>query len=310
MIEIDHNTQVVAGATALLGAAAGMAGSLLLLRRRALMGDALGHATLPGIAGAYIVSVWLGGTGKEPWALMLGAAIGALLGVASVIFVRRAARTSEDTAMAIVLGSFFGIGTALLTLIQAAPGGHQAGLSTFVMGHAASMVTADLQAASIVAGVCVLLVVSLTKELRMLCFDEAFARAIGRPARVLDAIVLLIVTAVVVAGLQAVGLILVLALLVLPASTARLCTDRFGVMIGLAALFGGVSGIGGTIASSLATKLPTGPCIVLVGAGLFILALFLAPQRGYFARLLRARADDRALAALHGALDIAGRSRR
>ncbi len=286
---LDYNTQVVAGATALLGAAAGLAGCLLLLRRRALMGDALGHATLPGIAGAYLVSVALGGTGKEPWALLAGATVGALIGVVSVLAIRRGARVSDETAMAIVLGSFFGVGTALLTVIQATPGGHQAGLSSFILGHAASMVASDLRAASIVAVICVALVVSLTKELRLLCFDTSFASSLGRPVRSLDALVLIIVTAVVVAGLQAVGLILILALLVLPATAARLCTDRFSTMLPLAAIMGSVSGVGGTLVSSFAPRLPTGPCIVLVAALLFVLALIFAPRRGIIARTLASR---------------------
>ncbi|MSQ90943.1 MAG: metal ABC transporter permease [Phycisphaerales bacterium] len=286
----DYNTQVVAAATALLGAAAGLAGCLLLLRRRALMGDALGHATLPGIAAAYLVSVAVGGTGKEPWVLLAGAAAGAIAGVLGVVLVRRGARVSDETAMAIVLGAFFGLGTALLTVIQASPGGHQAGLSSFILGHAASMVASDLRAASIVALVCVALVVLLTKELRLLCFDESFARVIGRPVRWLDATVLIIVTAVVIAGLQAVGLILILSLLILPATAARLCTDRFTVMLPLAAAFGAISGVGGTLVSSFAPRLPTGPCIVLVAATLFVLALLFAPKRGLFAQAAMGRA--------------------
>lgn len=251
------------------------------------MGDALGHATLPGIAVAYLVSIANGGTGKEPWILLLGAAIAAMLGVFAVSLVRRGARTSDETAMAIVLGTFFGVGAALLTLIQAGPGGNQAGLATFVMGHAASMVTADLRATTIIAAICVAVVALLAKELRMLCFDEAFARSLGRPTRLLDAVVLLIVTAVVVAGLQAVGLILVLALLIVPAATARLCTERFSVMLPLAAMIGALSGVAGTLLSATDTDLPTGPCIVLCSIALFGVALAVGPSRGL---LIRARA--------------------
>ncbi|MSR69431.1 MAG: metal ABC transporter permease [Phycisphaerales bacterium] len=289
MIGLDYNTQVVAAATALLGGAAGVAGCLLLLRRRALMGDALGHATLPGIAAAYLVSVAMGGTGKEPWILLAGAAVGAIAGVIAVLVIRRGARVSDETAMAIVLGAFFGLGTALLTVIQASPKGHQAGLSSFILGHAASMVASDLRAASIVALACVALVVLLTKELRLLCFDESFARTIGRPVRWLDALVLLIVTAVVIAGLQAVGLILILALLILPATAARLCTDRFATLLPLAAALGAVSGVGGTLVSSSAPNLPTGPCIVLFAAALFAVALIFAPRRGLLARASASR---------------------
>lgn len=284
MIGLDYNTLVVAGASALLGTAGGLAGTLMLLRKRALMGDALGHATLPGIAVAYLASLALGGSGKEVWALMLGAGAGGLAGVVGVAAIRRIARVSEDTAMAIVLGSFFGLGAALLTVIQASPQGNQAGLSTFVTGHAASMVRSDLDLAMAVALVCILVVLALSKELRLLCFDEPFAKAIGRSTKCLDALVLLVVTGVVIAGLQAVGLILILALLVIPAATARLLTDRFGAMLVIAAALGAASGIGGTIASSLGPSLPTGPCIVVVAAAIFAAALLVAPRNGLIAR--------------------------
>ena len=284
MFGLDHNTQVVAGASALLGTAAGLAGTLMLLRKRALVADALGHATLPGIAVGYLASLALGGTGKEPWVLMLGAAAGALLGVASVALIRRLARTSEDTAMAIVLGSFFGLGAMLLTVIQASAEGNQAGLSHFVTGHAASMVSADLQLSIGVAIACILVIVLLAKELRLLCFDEAFAMSLGRSAKRLDALVLLIVTGVVVAGLQAVGLILILALLVIPAAAARFLTDRFTPMLLAAAVIGAASGVAGTLVSSAAPDLPTGPCIVVSAALLFVLALVFSPRNGLLAR--------------------------
>ncbi len=284
MFGLDHNTQVVAGASALLGTASGLAGALLLLRKRALVGDALGHATLPGIAVGYLVSLALGGSGKEPWILMLGAGCGALLGIAAISVIRRVARVSEDTAMAIVLGTFFGFGAMLLTVIQGSPEGNQAGLSHFVTGHAASMVTADLHLSIGIALVCIALIVLFAKELRLLCFDEPFARSLGRSTKSLDALVLLVVTGVVVAGLQAVGLILVLALLVIPAAAARFISDRFVPMLIAAAVIGALSGSAGAIISSIAPDLPTGPCIVICAAALFIAALVLAPRNGLIAR--------------------------
>ncbi|MDA1261823.1 MAG: metal ABC transporter permease [Planctomycetota bacterium] len=289
MFGLDHNTQVVAGASALLGTASGLAGALLLLRKRALVGDALGHATLPGIAVGYLVSLALGGSGKEPWVLMLGAASGALLGIAAISVIRRVARVSEDTAMAIVLGTFFGFGAMLLTVIQGSPEGNQAGLSHFVTGHAASMVTADLHLAIGIAVVCIALILLFAKELRLLCFDEPFARSLGRSTKWLDALVLLVVTGVVVAGLQAVGLILVLALLVIPAAAARFVSDRFVPMLVASALIGAVSGSSGALISSIAPDLPTGPCIVVCAAALFIASLVLAPRNGLIARAVGGR---------------------
>ncbi len=285
MFGLDHNTQVVAAAAAMTGAAAGIAGSLLTLRKRALLGDALGHATLPGIALAYIASVWLGGSGREPVVLMLGAALGGLAGLASLALIRRLARVSDDAAMAIVLGSFFGLGTALLTLIQSSPSGHAAGLATLVTGHAASMVTDDAVIAAGVALVCMAVVGMLSKELSLLCFDEGFAQTLGRRTKVLDAVVLLVATCVVVAGLRSVGLVLIVALLIIPAAAARLVVDRFVPMLSVAAIVGALSGVIGTLVSASAPDLPAGACIVLAAAALFGIAAVCAPRNGVIARV-------------------------
>lgn len=285
MLGLDHNTQVVAAAAALTGASAGLAGSLLTLRKRALLGDALGHATLPGIALAYMVSLWLGGSGREPGILLAGAALGGIAGLACLTAIRRAARLSDDVAMAIVLGSFFGFGSALLTLIQSSPQGHAAGLATLVTGHAASMITEDAIVAASIAGICIAVIALMSKELRLLCFDEAFARVMGRRTAWLDALVLAIATAVVVAGLRSVGLVLIVALCIMPAAAARLLTDRFGRMLTIAAALGAASGVAGTLVSASAPDLPAGACIVLAAAALFAAAVVFAPLNGLVARV-------------------------
>ncbi len=277
----DYNTRVVLASTALLGVAAGMVGTFTLLRGRALVGDVVSHASLPGIAVAFLLLQTITpGAGRHPVGLLGGAALSGLLGVACTTAITRWSRLKEDAALAIVLSVFFGAGIALLTILQRLPTGHQAGLTHFIYGKAALATAEDVLFTAAAAG-CVLLVgVLLFKELALLCFDEQFAAAEGFPTLLIDGLLMALVVAVTVIGLQSVGLLLVVALLIVPAAAARFWTNRLGYMACLAAVFGGTSAVVGVLASGMVPRLATGPTIVLVGAGLFLLSLFAGPARG------------------------------
>ncbi|MFO7724722.1 MAG: iron chelate uptake ABC transporter family permease subunit [Oceanipulchritudo sp.] len=283
----NYNTRLVVLSTTLLGISSGMVGSFLLLRRRSLMGDALSHATLPGIALAFMGLVALGGVGKELGWLLGGAALSGLLGVVAVTLICRLPRMKEDTAMGIVLSVFYGAGVALLGLIQEMPGAGAAGLETFIYGKTASLVGSDFQILWLITGGVVLVSAAFYKEFKILCFDEAFAASTGWPVRRLDLLLLGLVTAVTVAGLQAVGLILIIALLVIPPAAARMWTSRLYRMLILSGLIGGMSGWIGATLSALLSKLPAGAVIVLVASGFFLFSLFLGTERGILVRLLR-----------------------
>ena len=278
-IAADPHARTVVATTALLGASCGVSGTLLVLRRRALLGDAAGHATLPGIAGAGAASLALGGTGREPWALVSGAALGAVAGIALVHLIRRWTRLPPDAAMAIALGTLFGLGTAMLSALQQAEGGHGAGLESFVTGDAATLVRSDLAVAATVAATGALATAALRNDLRALAFDESFARAVGRPVPWLDALVSAIAVANIVAGMRAVGLVLSVALLVIPAAAARPWCRTMGGMTCLAAALGASGAVAGTAASAALEDAPTGPMIVLACAALLAASLALAPLR-------------------------------
>lgn len=273
----DPHARTVIATTALLGASCGIAGTLLVLRRRALLGDAAGHATLPGIAGAGAISLALGGTGREPWMLVTGAVLGAVAGIALVHLVRRWTRLPPDAAMAVALGSLFGLGTAMLSALQQAEGGHGAGLESFVTGDAATLVRSDLAVAATVAAAGAITTAVLRNDLRALAFDESFARSTGRPVQWLDALVSALAVANIVAGMRAVGLVLSVALLVIPASAARPWCRTMGGMMSLAAVLGAAGAVAGTIASASFEDAPTGPLIVLACAVLLAASLALAP---------------------------------
>lgn len=283
----DYNTRLVVISTLLLGCASGLMGGFLLLRKRSLMGDTLSHATLPGVGLAFMLAVALGGDGKSLPFLLAGAGLTGVLGCAAVLFIRNNSRIKDDTAMGIVLSVFFGAGVAILGMIQTMPEGSAAGLETFIYGKTASMVMVDFQ---ILMGVTLSVLVCsllLFKEFRLLCFDESFAAALGWPVKRLDVLLLGLVAAVTVAGLQSVGLILIIAFLITPAAAARFWTDRLDRMLLLSALIGGASGWLGASLSAFFPRLPAGAVIVLVATVGFLVSMFLGTERGVLLRFIR-----------------------
>ena len=184
---LDYNTRVVLLGTLLLGATAGLVGTFLVLRRRALVGDVVGHATLPGIAIAFLAAeVILPGSGKNTATLLTGAALTGLLGAAVVALLARIRRVGADAAQAIVLGLFFGVGASLFRAVQQVPAGDAAGLNGYLYGKAASMIASDVWFFAIAAAAVFLIVLALHKELVLVCFDSEFAAAIGLPVGMLD----------------------------------------------------------------------------------------------------------------------------
>ena len=289
----DRNTLVVVLGTGMLGPACGLIGTFMLLRKRALMSDALSHATLPGIGGAFMFGLAFGFDPKHLPLLLTGALVTGLLGVGAVVLIRQTARLKEDAALAIVLSVAYGFGIALLGIIQDLEGGSAAGLKYFIYGKAASMVTSDAQLIAIGAAASVLLTLLLYKELKLLCFDPAFASAQGWPAGTLDILLMSLVTIVTVIGLQAVGLVLVIALFIIPPAAARFWTTELTPTLWIAAALGAASCVGGASLSAVADRIPTGPVIVLFAATGFIISMLLGPARGVVARLRRRKRLNR-----------------
>ncbi|MEI6890650.1 MAG: iron chelate uptake ABC transporter family permease subunit [Pontiella sp.] len=280
----NYNTRLVVLSTTVLGIASGLVGSFLLLRKRSLMGDALSHACLPGIGILFMIMVAGGGSGKALGGLLFGASLTGLIGVGMVMLIRNTSRIKDDAAMGIVLSVFFGLGVVVLGMVQTMPGASAAGLESFIYGKAASIVMRDALLIAGVALVCVVLCVFLFKEFTLLCFDEGFTRSIGWPLHTLDIILLSLVSAVTVIGLQSVGLILIIAFLITPAAAARFWTDDLRWMLVIAGFVGGVSGWWGSAISALTPRLPAGAVIVLVAASVFLFSMFFGTARGIVLR--------------------------
>jgi manganese/zinc/iron transport system permease protein len=295
----DFNTRVVVLGTMLLGLAGGLIGTFLLLRRRALVADAVSHATLPGIGLAFLIMVAAGGTGKSLPGLLLGALVSGLLGMGLLLLLGRVSRLKEDTALGVVLSVFFGLGVAILGVIQKMSRGHAAGLESFIYGKTASMLASDATSMAVAAAVILVASVLLFKELSLLCFDPEFASTQGWPVGRLDALMMALVVAVTVIGLQSVGLILVVALLLIPAASARFWTDHLPAMTRISAGIGAVSGFAGAVLSALVPRLPAGAIIVVVASGAFVVSLVFGKARGMLGRVVSAVRFNDAVARQH-----------
>ena len=286
----DYNTRVVTLGSLLLGITAGCVGVFVLLRRRSLVGDVVGHASLPGIAVAFLVMEMITpGEGRSLPALLLGATVAGMAGVLATSAILRWTRVKEDAALAIVLSVFFGAGMVLFTIIQNLPTGHAAGLSKFIFGTAASMIASDVQLIGAAALVVFVICTLLFKEFGLLCFDEGFARSQGWPATFLDLLLMALVVAVAEIGAQSVGLILVVALMIIPASAARFWTEELKRMTVIAATIGGLSAVIGVLVSALMPKLAAGATIVLVGGVCFAISMLWGTRRGVMWRVLAMR---------------------
>jgi len=291
---VTYPTLIVLVGTTLLGSTAGVLGSFAVLRRRALVGDLLSHAALPGLCLAFLV------LGRSFSGMVVGALLAGLVGIGMMTLVCRFTRTKEDAALGIVLSTFFAAGVVLLSVIQKQTGGgSRAGLESYIFGQAAGM---NLRDVWMIAGLSLgslLLVMLLYKEMKLLSFDPGFARAQGWPVFLLDMAMMGALCVVTVVGLPAVGILMV-AILIIPAATARFWTERLGAMLVLAAAAGGLAGAVGTLLSAgllqewvgfdplafgdRTKNLPTGPLIVLCATAVFLASLLLAPRRGIVAR--------------------------
>ncbi|MBY6200180.1 metal ABC transporter permease [Maritalea mobilis] len=279
-LQAGYNAGLVAIGATLLGFAAGAAGAFLFLRKRALVSDAVAHATLPGVGLAFIAMVLMGGDGRSLLGLLLGSAISAWLGLLAVEWISRKTRLPEDAAIGAVLSSFFGLGIVLLTIIQSMSAGRQAGLESFLLGSTAGMLRQDAILIAVAGSVVVGLVWLLRRPMTLVAFDAQYAAARGVNLRRVDLAMMGLVMAVTVIGLKLVGLILIVAMLIIPPVTARFWTERADRVVWLAGGVGAVAGYVGAALSASAPDLPTGPIIVLVSAALFVLSLFFSPARG------------------------------
>ena len=271
----DYTLRTVALGSGIMGVVSGMLGAFAVLRRQSLLGDAMSHAALPGIVLAFIIT-----GSKEPLALMIGAAVAGWIGALFVTAIISTTRIKQDSALGLILATFFGLGLVLLTWVQTLPNAAQAGLDKYLFGQAATLLERDVATMAAIGGLALLVLALFWKECAILSFDPDFARSMGLPVHLLSMLLTSLLVAAISIGLQAVGVVLMSALIVAPGVAARQWTDRLGVMVLLSGVFGTVAGVGGALLSSAAARLPTGPVIVVCISVLALISLLFAPRRG------------------------------
>ncbi|MFO7664113.1 MAG: metal ABC transporter permease [Chloroflexota bacterium] len=286
----DYTIRTVAIGAAVLGIVAGALGTFAVLRRQSLLGDAMSHAALPGVLLAFMLT-----GSKAPVVLVVGAAVAGVIGTVCLLAINRFSRIKEDAALGIVLSVFFGFGLMLLTFLQRNPTAAQAGLNSFLFGQAATLLMRDVITMAAFGGGALLLVIIFWKEFKLLSFDRDFGTSLGFPMTALDVLLTTLLVIGIVIGLQAVGVVLMSALIVAPAAAARQWTDRLSLMMILASVFGAVAGVTGALLSSLGSGLSTGPVVVLVISLIVLLSLFFGAARGLAWTWIRRQRNRRIL---------------
>lgn len=290
-VEYNYTLRTVALGGALLGVVSGVLGCFAVLRRESLLGDALSHAALPGVAIAFLLA------GRELGLLLIGAGIASWLGVQFIQAVTGTTRLKQDAAMGIVLAAWFAAGIALLAYIQARPDASQAGLDAFIFGQAAAIVERDVRLIAGVGALSFIIVGLFWKEFKLITFDPEFAGANGFRVRFLSVLLSTLIVVAIVLGLQLAGVILMVGMLIAPGIAARQWTNKLNQMIILSAVFGAFAGGVGAIISAVDTDIPTGPLIIVVAFLLVLISIAFAPGRGLVWSRLQAYRDRRRFAA-------------
>ena len=286
----DYTLRTVALGSGILGIVSGALGSYAVLRKQSLLGDAISHAALPGIAIAFLLTL-----SKSPLVLVLGAAISGWIGTLLIMSITKSTRIKEDSALGLVLSVFFGFGLVLLTFIQRKPFASKAGLDKFLFGQAAALLESDVIIMGVLSILVLLFIVLFWKEFKLLSFNPEFAASLGMPVRFLDILLTSLLVIAIVIGLQTVGVVLMSAMVVAPAAAARQWTDRLGRMIILSSFFGAIAGVSGAFISSTVERMPTGPTIVLSMSSLVLISILFATNRGLIWRWLKEQKNRRQL---------------
>lgn len=283
--------------------AASLMGVIVFIKRQSLLGESLSHASYPGVILGVILAAFLGFNDTDEFAIaffiMGGAFFTAILGLFAIQFLERKMKVRSDSALCFVLSSFFGIGLTLASEVQFSLTSLYRQVQVYLYGQAATMTDTHILIYAVLSFLVILLVILFYKEIQVLTFDRDYARSIGIQTSPIDLLIFFLVVLSVVIGIRSVGVVLMSAMLIAPAATARQFTNKLYVLLSLAAFFGVLSGFLGNYLSVQGTHflvqhypgvrfaLPTGPMIVVVVSLFCVLSLLLAPERGLLWRLSR-----------------------
>ncbi len=277
---------VVAIGTMLLAMATGIVGTISILKGQSLIGDAVGHASLPGIILAFMIS-----GRKSSLILMLGAIVAGIVAFILIQIIAEGSKIEADTAMAVILSAMFGMGMVLKSYIQGnqkIQGASQSGLASYIFGQAAYILREDVYIILAVSVISLALFIVFYKEIKVYVFDMVYAYTIGINSRLTSLLIMIITMILIAAGLKAVGAILISSMLITPAVTGLQWSKSYEKVLVIAAVTGAVSAFLGTFISSAVKGFSTGPSIILIMSVIALFSVLFAP-RGIVRMLLNIR---------------------
>jgi manganese/zinc/iron transport system permease protein len=264
----DYTLVLMIATTALIGALAGVLGCFAYVRGQSLLGDAIAHASWPGIALMFLLTA-----SKNSYLLLLGGFGTGMIGILLVRLIHERTTLKQDTILAIVLSVFFGIGLVLVTIIQKYPLGQQSILNKFLFGNATALLVQELYLILGVAMVIFFILFFLYKEFNLFVFDKTYCSTLGFNTVFLDVLLCTILVVTIVIGLQIVGVILMSSMLIAPSVAARRWSIGFKAMIRYAVIIGSGCAISGSLASSMIAHMPTGPAIIIITSVVVFISL-------------------------------------
>ena len=279
---IDHTFRTVALGCSLLGMVSGILGCFAVLRKQSLLGDAVSHASLPGVCLAFLFT-----NVKNTEVLLLGALITGIVCIGLIQLIQNYTKIKFDSALALILSVFFGLGLVLLSYMNKLPGSNKSGLNKFIFGQASTFIERDVNVIFITGIILLVIIVLFWKEFKLVSFDSDFAKTLGFPSKKIEILISVLIVATVIIGIQAAGVILISAMLISPAVAARQWTDKLSVMVILSAIFGGISGFFGTLISISQENLPTGPIIVVIISLIVLFSILFSNKRGIIFKIIR-----------------------
>lgn len=267
---------VVAIGTVLLAISTGIVGTISILKGQSLIGDAVGHASLPGIILAFMISGQ-----KNSVFLMLGAILAGIIAFILIQAISESSKIEADTAMAIILSAMFGLGLVLKSYIQGNSKyqkASQSGLASYIFGQAAYILKEDVIIILTVSLISLILFIIYYKEIKVYVFDTVYAHTIGINSRLLSLLIMIITMLLIAAGLKAVGAILISSMLITPAVTGLQWSKRYEIVLIIAAFTGAFSAFVGTYMSTVLQGFSTGPSIILIMSAIALLSVLFSPK--------------------------------
>ena len=277
----DYTFRTIALGCMLLGSVSGMLGCFAVLRKQSLLGDAVSHASLPGVCLAFLII-----RSKNTEILLLGALAIGIICIGLIQTIQNYTKIKFDSALAFILSVFFGLGLVLLSYLNKLPGANKSGLNKFIFGQASTFVERDVRLMLYTGIILLIIIILFWKEFKIVTFDSEFAKTLGFPSRKIEILISVLIVITVIIGIQAAGVILISAMIISPAVAARQWTNRLSVMVILSGIFGGIAGLTGTLISITESNLPTGPVIVLVISLIVVFSILFSPKRGILSRIL------------------------